>query len=226
MNEQHWTRSDVARAWVPRAQSQAEELANSVSHGAGLLAAIAATPYLISQVVIHSDTSYVVGTGVFAVTMILLYLSSTLYHTLPPGKNKRVFRTIEHAAIFLLIAGTYTPLALGVVPGASGTILLALIWGLAAIGVTLKLSNRLNHPIASVGLYLFMGWLILIAIDPLYSHLGTEGMFWLVSGGIAYTVGVAFFATDSRLLFGHFIWHLFVMLGSGCHYLAVLALAS
>ena len=169
----------------------------------------------------RGDTGFIVGASVFAATMVLLYLASTVYHALPIGKAKRVFRVIEHSAIFLLIAGTYTPFTLGVLRGAWGWTLLGLVWSLAVAGVALKVSNRMSRPIVSTSFYLLMGWLILIAVNPLYARLPASGLLWLVAGGMAYTAGVAFFAADSRLRYGHFIWHLFVMAGTVCHYFAV-----
>jgi hemolysin III len=204
-----------------REQTPGEEIANSISHGIGLVAALVATPFLIIHAIRRGDTGFIVGASIFAATMVLLYLASTLYHALPTGKAKRVFRVIEHSAIFLLIAGTYTPFTLGALRGAWGWTLLGLIWGLATVGVALKAFNRLFHPIFSTGLYLLMGWLILIAINPLYTRVPASGLLWLVAGGVAYTTGVAFFAADSRLHYGHFIWHLFVMAGTTCHYFAV-----
>jgi len=168
------------------------------------------------------DAAFIVGASIFATTMVLLYLASTLYHALPAGKAKRVFRVIEHSAIFFLIAGTYTPFTLGVLRGALGLTLLGLVWGLALVGVTLKAIDRMSHPIVSTGLYLLMGWLILIAVHPLTARVPASGLLWLVSGGVSYTAGVAFFAADSRLRYAHFIWHLFVMAGTACHYFAVL----
>ena len=212
----------ISLAVPRREQSRGEEIANSVSHGLGLVAALVATPFLIMQAVRRGDTGFVVGASLFAATMVLLYIASTLYHALPTGKAKRVFQVIEHSAIFLLIAGTYTPFTLGVLRGELGWMLLGLVWGLAVAGVALKAFNRMSHPIVSTGLYLLMGWLILIAIDPLYARLPASGLRWLVAGGVAYTAGVAFFAADSRLRYGHFIWHLFVMAGTACHYFAVL----
>ncbi|WP_438952283.1 PAQR family membrane homeostasis protein TrhA [Porticoccus sp.] len=204
-----------------RKQSCGEEIANSLSHGAGLLAALIATPPLIIRASQQDNTGFMVGSAIFALTMILLYLSSTLYHGLPRGQAKRLFQVIEHSAIFLLIAGTYTPFTLGVLQGVWGWTLLALIWCLAATGVILKTSNRLDHPVFSTGLYLLMGWLIVIAANPLWLHLPTPGLIWLASGSLAYTVGVAFFTADSYLRYGHFIWHLFVMAGTTCHYIAI-----
>lgn len=205
-----------------REQSQGEEIANSISHGIGLVAALVATPFLVLPAVRRGDAGFIVGVSIFAATMALLYLASTLYHALPAGQAKRVFRVIEHAAIFLLIAGTYTPFTLGVLRGAWGWTLLGLVWSLAVAGVVFKAFDRMSHPIISTSLYLLMGWLILIAVNPLYARLPAAGLLWLVAGGVAYTAGVAFFAADSRLRYGHFIWHLFVMAGTACHYFAVL----
>jgi hemolysin III len=211
----------ISLAVPEREQSRGEEIANSVSHGIGLVAALVATPFLVLQAVRRGDTGFIVGASVFAATMVLLYLASTLYHALPIGKAKRVFRVIEHSAIFLLIAGTYTPFTLGVLRGAWGWTLLGLVWGLAVAGVALKAFNKMSHPIISTSLYLLMGWLILIAVNPLYARVPASGLLWLVAGGVAYTAGVAFFAADSRLRYSHFIWHLFVMAGTACHYFAV-----
>jgi hemolysin III len=205
-----------------REQSQAEEIANSISHGVGLVAALVGTLFLIVHAARHGDGIFIVGTSVFAATMVLLYLASTLYHALPISKAKSVFRVVEHSAIFLLIAGTYTPFTLGVLRGVWGWTLFGLVWGLAVTGVALKAFNRTSHPIFSTGLYLLMGWLILIAVNPLSDRVPASGLLWLVAGGVAYTAGVAFFAADSRLRYGHFIWHLFVMAGTTCHYFAVL----
>jgi len=211
----------ISFAVPEREQSRGEEIANSISHGIGLVAALVATPFLVLQAVRRGDTGFIVGASVFAATMVLLYLASTLYHALPIGQAKRVFRVIEHSAIFLLIAGTYTPFTLGVLRGAWGWTLLGLVWGLAVAGVALKTLNRMSHPIISTSLYLLMGWLILIAVNPLYARVPASGLLWLVAGGVAYTAGVAFFAADSRLRYSHFIWHLFVMAGTACHYFAV-----
>lgn len=205
-----------------REQSREEEIANSLSHGLGLIAALVATPFLIEHAARHGDAGFIVGASIFAATMVLLYLASTLYHALPTGRAKGMFRVIEHSAIFLLIAGTYTPFTLGVLRGAWGWTLLALVWSLAVTGVLLKALNRMAHPILSTGLYLLMGWLIVIAAQPLSVRVPASGLLWLVAGGLAYTLGVVFFSLDSRLRYGHFIWHLFVMAGTACHYFAVL----
>ena len=217
---------NLSFALPKRVQSREEEIANSLSHGFGLLAALVAIPFLIRHAVRQGDAGFVVGASIFAATMVLLYLASTLYHALPAGRAKRVFRVIEHSAIFLLIAGTYTPFTLGVLRGAWGWTLLGLVWGIAVTGVTLKALNRLTHPVLTTSLYLLMGWLIVIAAQPLSERVSASGLLWLVAGGLAYTLGVIFFALDSRLRYGHFIWHLFVMAGTACHYFAVLGYAA
>jgi hemolysin III len=203
-----------------RMQSLGEELANSISHGAGLAAALVATPSLIGSAVRRGSTAFVAGTGVFAATVILLYLGSTLYHALPRGRAKHVFRIIEHSAIYLLIAGTYTPFTLGVLRGPWGWTLIALVWILAIGGVLLTSVGGVRHRILSMVLYLGMGWLMIVAVRPLWLRVPPSGLVLLLLGGIAYTVGVAFYGAK-RLRYGHFVWHLFVLAGTTCHFLAV-----
>jgi len=202
------------------AQSRGEELANSISHGVGVAAALVATPFLIAHAARRGSAAFLVGTGVFAATVVLLYLASTLYHALPHGKAKRAFRIIEHSAIFLLIAGTYTPFTLGVLRGPWGWTLIALIWTLAVAGVLLESVGGVRHPIVSMVLYLGMGWLMVVAVRPLWLKVPLPGLLWLLLGGLAYTAGVAFYGAK-RLHYGHFVWHLFVLAGTTCHYIAV-----
>ncbi|HAF44968.1 MAG TPA: hemolysin D [Gallionellaceae bacterium] len=204
-----------------REQTLGEEIANTISHSVGLGAAIVGTPLLIVHAVQQGSVGYIVGSAIFAATMIALYLASSLYHSFQPGRLKHIFRVIDHSAVYLLIAGTYTPFTLGVLYGAWGWTLLVLIWVLALTGVALKVLRRMTHPVISTILYLLMGWLIIVAIDPLYERLSAAGLFWLVAGGLAYTLGTIFFVADSRLRYGHFIWHWFVLAGTTCHYFAV-----
>ncbi|NNM80090.1 MAG: hemolysin III family protein [Gallionella sp.] len=205
-----------------REQSRGEELANSISHGIGMVASLVGAPFIILHALHHDTARSVVGVSIFAATMVLLYLGSTIYHALPQGKAKRAFQIIEHSSIYLLIAGTYTPFTLGVLHGTWGWSLLVIIWGLALAGVILKALDRLSRPVLSTGLYLLMGWLVVVAAVPMYARVPASGLLLLVAGGVAYTAGVAFFVTDARLRYGHFIWHLFVLAGTTCHYFAVL----
>ena len=175
-----------------RHQTLGEELANAISHGVGFLAALAATPALIASAARRPGTGYLVGVSVFAASVAFLYLGSTLYHALPRGRAKRVFQIIEHSAIFLLIAGTYTPFALGALRGAWGWTLIAVVWGLATLGVLLKTLGKAKHPVLSTVLYLGMGWLMVVAVEPLRQHVPVQGLRWLVAGGLAYTAGVGF----------------------------------
>jgi hemolysin III len=205
-----------------RQQSPAEEIFNSVSHGLGLIFALIGTPYLIIQTVRYENRGFIFGAGIFCVTIIILYFSSAIYHGLSPGKAKRVFRILEHCAIFLLIAGTYTPFTLGALRGPWGWSLFGVVWGLAALGVALKSFYLDSRPILFTSLYLLMGWVAVIAVKPFLDSVPTTGILLLLTGGLFYTVGVVFFATDSRLKYGHFIWHIFVMAGTLCHYFTVL----
>lgn len=214
-----------AQASDERTQSFGEEIANSVSHGAGLLAAIVAAVVLVPVAARQGGTARIVGASIFSAAMVLLYLASTLYHALPRNRAKRVFQVLDHTAIFLMIAGTYTPFTLGVLRGAWGWTLFGLVWGLALAGVVLSTAGGRRYPKLRVGLYLAMGWLILVAIKPLWLRVPPRGLFWLFAGGAAYTVGVAFYAAK-RVRYSHFVWHLFVIAGTACHFIAVLRFAA
>jgi len=197
-----------------------QEIANSVSHGLGLLAALAVTPFLIAGAATHGSAAAVVGASVFSATMVLLYLTSTLYHALPAPEVKRVFRVLDHSAIFLLIAGTYTPFTLGVLRGAWGWTLFGCVWALAVAGVLLESLGNLRFERLSLALYVAMGWLVLIAIRPMWLLMPGWGVFWLVGGGVAYTAGIGFYLAK-RWKHHHLVWHLFVMAGTACHAVAV-----
>lgn len=203
-----------------RPQSLGEEIANSVSHGVGFLAAAAAFPVLVIAA-LHRGTVAVVGAAVFAATAALLYLTSTLYHSLAPNRAKRLFQIFDHSAIYLLIAGTYTPFTLGVLRGPWGWTLLGAIWALAIAGVVFKSVWGIRYPRVSTALYVAMGWLILAAAKPLWVALPPWGLFWLFAGGVGYTGGVVFYAAP-RMRYGHFLWHLCVLAGTACHFIAVL----
>jgi hemolysin III len=206
---------------MERRLSLGEEIANSVTHGVAALASVAALPILLVVAVARGDRWQVVGGAIFGSTLVMLYLASTLYHALPHRRAKRVFRVLDHSAIYLLIAGTYTPFALGALRGPWGWSLLGAVWTLAALGIITKATLGFRFPRLSTAVYVAMGWLALIAVQPLLAHVGVAGLMWLLAGGLCYTAGVVFFAWE-RLRYGHMVWHLFVAAGSVCHFFAVL----
>ncbi len=203
-----------------RAQTPAEEWANAVSHGAGVLGAIVALPVLIVSAVRQGDAADIVGASIFGATVLVVYLTSTLYHAFRGPRIKRFFRLLDHSAIFLLIAGTYTPFCLGVLRGGWGWTLFGIVWGLALGGITLKAIGGFRFSRLSMVLYLSMGWLIIIAVKPLWDLMPLPGLLWLAAGGLAYTAGTLFYRAD-RIPFTHFAWHLFVLTGTVCHFVAV-----
>jgi len=208
-----------------RAPTLGEEVASSISHGVGLIAALAAAPWLIASAMRQGGSlDRVLAASVFATTLVILYLASTLYHALPNSRGKRVFRILDHGAVFLLIAGTYTPFTVGVLRGPWGWTLLVVVWLLAGAGVVLTATGGLRYPRLLTASYVGMGWLIVIAIRPLWLREPAAGLLWLLAGGVAYCVGVVFL-TAPRLRYHHFVWHLFVLAGSACHVVAALAYA-
>lgn len=224
--------ASTSLAAAPRAQSLGEEIANAVSHGAGAVAAVAALPVLLVDSVLRSEPAVeLFASAVFGASVILMYLISTLYHALPSGvlvgsgRAKRLFHLLDHCAIYVLIAGTYTPFALGAFRDDWGWPMFCLVWGLALAGVMLKWLGAGRHPAVSSGLYLAMGWLVLTAADPLFHSLPAAGFAWLLAGGLAYSFGVVFFVLDSRWRYAHLAWHLFVLAGTTCHFVAVLRYA-
>ena len=198
-----------------------EEIANSISHGLGLILALVALPILVLSAMRIGSTHFMVGAAVFGGTMVLLYLASTLYHSISHEAAKKLFRLFDHSAIFLLIAGTYTPFTLGVLRGTWGWTLLAIIWFLAIAGIVVKALPRTRHSWISMVLYLVMGWLAVVAIKPILQLVPVPGIILIVAGGLAYTGGLAFFAAH-RVRYNHFIWHLFVIAGTTFHFFAVL----
>jgi hemolysin III len=205
-----------------RPQDLGEEIANVVSHGIGLVLAVAALPVLVAAAVRHGSTRDVVAVSVFAQTMILVYFVSTLYHALPEGRMKALLNRVDHATIYLFIAGTYTAFSLGFLKGAGGWLPFAGVWALAGAGFVVKLGGRLRHPLWSTALYVGLGWIALGATGPLLSQMSGAGLRLLLAGGAAYTLGAVVFLFDSRLRYTHFVWHLFTLAGSGCHVCAAL----
>ena len=204
-----------------RPQSLGEEIANSVSHGIGLLLALVAFPVLVIAALRRGDVAGIVGATVFATTVVLLYSTSMLFHAFPQSCAKRVFQVLDHSAIYLLIAGTYTPFTLGVLHGTWGWTLFVLVWSMAVVGVVLKALGGIRYNTASTLVYIAMGWLVVIAADTVWTLVPGWGIFWLFAGGIAYTAGAVFFLAE-RVRYLHFVWHLFVIAGTACHFVAVL----
>ncbi len=198
-----------------------EEVANSVTHGVGWLLSLCGLAVLVTFAAITGGALRVVSCAVFGATLVLLYAASTLYHALPAERAKNIFRVLDHSAIFLLIAGTYTPLALVSVGGPWGWSLFGAIWSLAATGVLLNTIAHGRWRWLSITLYVTMGWMVVIAIRPLVAAVNSGVLALIVAGGLAYTLGLAFYGWR-RLPYGHAVWHLFVLAGSVLHYLAVL----
>ena len=197
-----------------------EEVAHSVTHGIGLLGAVAGLVLLLVLAAATRDPWRITACAIYASTLVLLYGTSTLYHALSATRARDLFRVLDHSAIYLLIAGTYTPFALVSLRGPWGWTLLAIVWSLALAGVTMKAVFGARWPIISTALYIAMGWVVIIAVKPLVAHVPPAGIAWLVAGGLAYTGGVVFYAW-TKLRYSHAIWHLFVLAGSVCHYIAV-----
>ena len=216
--------TDVERPRPGRGYSLGEEIANSITHGAGLVASIAGAALLLFAVAQHRDPLWLAADAAYATSLIILYAASTLYHAIPNRRAKHVFRIMDHAAIYLLIAGTYTPFALLNLRGSWGWTLCALAWALALLGVvfTALIRHRLSR--ATTVIYVAMGWMGLIVAKPAFYHLSAWAIIWLVAGGFLYTAGTLFYAWE-RLRYGHAVWHVFVLGGSMCHYIAVLRYA-
>lgn len=197
-----------------------EEIANRLTHGAGVLLGVAGLVLMVVASARHGDAWHVVSTAIFGSTLVLLYTASTAYHSVEREKTRLLLRKFDHAAIFLLIAGTYTPFVLVTLRGAWGWSLFGVVWGLAVVGVTLKFWFAGRFKVVSTLIYLAMGWLVMIAIKPLMAALSADGLKLLVAGGLCYTGGAVFYLWK-RLPYHHAIWHLFVLAGSICHWAAV-----
>ena len=199
-----------------------EELANSVTHGIGLLLSVAGLALLVTMAVLCGTVWHVVSCAIYGATLVVLYAASTLYHSCQQEKIKKIFRVFDHCAIYLLIAGTYTPFLLVNIRSAGNWVwfLFVFIWILALGGILLKSLFFHRLPVFSTVLYVLMGWTAIVIIKPLLTYLSLHAVLWLVGGGVFYTSGIFFFFTE-RLRLSHTIWHVFVMLGSICHFCAV-----
>lgn len=201
----------------------ADELVNSITHGIGTAISIAGLVVLVVFAAIYGTVWHIVSFSIFGATSILLYLSSTLYHAFYGEKVKRLFRKFDHMGIYLLIAGTYTPFCLTILRGPLGWTLFGIIWGMAIVGIVKEIFLNGKWKIISTIAYLIMGWVIVIAIYPMYMKMTFLGFVFLVAGGIAYSLGTYFFVNE-KVKFNHGIWHLFVLAGTVCHFFAVLSL--
>ena len=199
-----------------------EEIANSVSHGIGIGFGITALVLLVIFASVYGNAWHIVSCSVYGTTLVLLYTASTLYHSFRNPRVKHLFRIIDHSSIYLFIAGTYTPFTLVPLRGGWGWSLFGVVWGLALCGVVSKIFFIGRFKILSTLLYVLMGWLIIIASKPMLQLVPTRGIIWLVIGGVAYTVGIAFYALGSKIPYGHAVWHMFVLVGSICHFCAVM----
>jgi hemolysin III len=208
-----------------RAQSTSEEVANSLSHGLGAVLAALFSPALL-QNAFHAGTVHGLAAAVYCASMILLFSVSAAYHWLPPGGTKDLLRRLDHAAIFLFIAGSYTPFMLGILADEGGYWILAFVWAIATAGTVAKCANRLSHPLLSTAAYMGLGWLSVFILKPLMGAIPMEGIALIVSGGILYTLGAIVFHLDERIPYAHFVWHLLVLGASGCHFVAVMRYAA
>lgn len=205
---------------APAAYPPAEEFANRVTHGLGAVLSVAGLVLMVVYSALHGDVWVVTSTAIYGASLVILYTASTLYHTVTSDRWRRLLQKIDHAAIYLLIAGTYTPFTLGPLRGGWGWTLFGIVWGCAVIGVALKLFFAGRANFLSTIFYLAMGWIVVIAIKPLIATVPSGALWLLVAGGLCYTFGTVFYLWE-KLRFNHAIWHLWVLAGSVCHWAAV-----
>ena len=210
----------MSAAPQPKYYPPTEEGINIASHALGLLLSVAGLLALVTQALQHGDTLHLVSASAFAVSMITLYTASVAYHSARNPVLRTRLRTVDHAAIYVLIAGTYTPFALVTLQGTAGWILFGVIWGMAVTGIVLKLFFTGRYKLFSTLMYVFMGWLIVFFIKPLVANFPSAGVAWLLAGGIAYTLGAVIYSIP-RVPFHHAVFHLFVVAGTACHFIAV-----
>lgn len=221
-NNNHWLSKKKEKMKL-REQTPPEELVNAITHGIGLGLAIAAQVVMMVFASIYGDVWHITAYSIYGTTLILLYFSSTMYHSLSPGKWKNRFHLTDHISIFLLIAGTYTPITLIALRGQGGWLIFGIIWGAAIAGIILKVFWFERFKILSLVLYALMGWVIIFAIKPLLDNVSNTGLIFLLAGGLSYSLGIIFYVWR-RIPFSHAIWHLFVLGGSITHFFAVLCL--
>jgi hemolysin III len=209
------------RVRVVRPKTPGEQAANQITHGAGVVLSLVAIVLLILRALPGGDSTRLISYVVFGVSMLILYVASLLYHSARTEKQSRLFKVFDHAAIYVLIAGSYTPFMATVLGGRDGAIMLTVVWTLAFMGVVFKLFFAHRFKLASTFVYLLMGWMVLLVVRPLAAALPSESLSWLVAGGLSYSTGVVFYLWD-RLRFQHALWHAFVLFGSASHVAALL----
>jgi len=215
--------SFLDRVPLSQKQSLGEEIANSISHGTGVGLSIAALVILVVFAAKQSDVWKIVSFSIYGASLIMLFLASTLYHAFPQPKVKRFFRILDHSSIFFLIAGTYTPVMIGTIRGGWGWSFFGVVWGLALLGINLKIFAMGKLKYASTMIYLLMGWMVVIAINPVKEATNPAFLSWMLIGGACFTLGVIFYVWK-KLPYHHAIWHLFVLGGAICHFFAMLQL--
>ncbi len=212
---------ELTRPAVKCPSSKGHEIANTLTHGFGLILSIIGGVFLIVFAALRGNAWHIVSCSIFAASLSLLYATSTLYHMVKSPQLKHGLRIADHSCIYLLIAGSYTPFTLTVMRGGIGWTLFMAVWAIALVGITIKVFTQYRFGIVSVLIYLMMGWLVVLAIHPTLEVVPVSGVLWLLAGGLAYTGGVLLF-TMERIPYNHALWHLCVMAGSACHYLAVM----
>lgn len=201
-------------------QLQRDEIANVVTHGIGAIFSVGAGAVLIALAALHAGTREMISVAIFSASLVLLYSASTLYHAATEPRARARLKVLDHCAIFILIAGTYTPFTIAAIRGGWGWSLFGVIWGMAVIGIVFKLFFTGRFKALSTAVYIGMGWLVVVALVPLVQALSSAGLAWLVAGGLLYTAGTLFYHRES-VPYSHAIWHGFVLAGSGCHFVAV-----
>lgn len=212
--------SSWKQAFAHRSYSIWEEAAHAISHGLAAVASVVALTVMVAMATLHGAVQHVVAVSVYGASLILLYTASTLYHSIPLPRARKVLHTLDHAAIYILIAGSYTPFALVALDDSSRWWLLGIVWTMATLGVIFKLFFTGRFDKVSVGLYLAMGWLVVFFAEPVMAALSAQGLMWLAAGGVAYTIGAGFYLWRG-LKHNHTIWHLFVVAGSVLQFMAV-----
>jgi hemolysin III len=206
---------------APAIRHSIEEIANAVTHGIGFVLSVVGFVILLALAIARGSAWLIAGCAIYGTTLVCLYAASTLYHSVPEPKIKRALLVCDHCAIYLLIAGTYTPFLLVNLRGPWGWSLLGVMWGLALAGIVFQLCGGREFPILSTSLYVVLGWVGVVALKPILAHVPASGLLWLVIGGLMYCIGVIFYAAK-KIPYHHVIWHVFVMAGSTCHYFAIL----